>query len=144
MTKEEFIKQRMEIDKVTRTYFDKNYIVIECTCGKEYCNGWRCLPKSYVVDYIKQLQQENKELYKEILDKTTTNITLKKDRDYWQNIVNKSEQWLEEKKNNVNKTLKDTELDDDKRGYMLNVKTILKECLDKLKVLKGINNDSNK
>ena len=62
MTKEEFIKQRMEIDKVTRKYFDKNYIVIECNCGKSYCNGWRCLTESDINDadlfnYIKNLQQ---------------------------------------------------------------------------------------
>ena len=43
-----------------------------------------------------KLEQENKELSKKILDNTTVNITLKRDRDYWQNIVNELEKWLKE------------------------------------------------
>ena len=66
MSKEEFIKQRMEIDKVTRKYFDKNYIVIECTCGKSYCNGWYCLIKDDVnvdlFNYIKKIENEHQQL----------------------------------------------------------------------------------
>ena len=67
MEKEKFIKQRIEIDKVTRKYFDKNYIVIECDCGKSYCNGWRCLTKSDINDenlfnYIKNLENEKQQL----------------------------------------------------------------------------------
>ena len=67
MEKEKFIKQRIEIDKVTRKYFDKNYIVIECDCGKSYCNGWRCLTKSDINDenlfnYIKKIENEKQQL----------------------------------------------------------------------------------
>ena len=74
MNKEKFIKQRMEIDKVTRKYFDKNYIVIECNCGKSYCNGWRCLTESDVNDvdlfnYIKKTENEKQQLISFLEDK---------------------------------------------------------------------------
>lgn len=70
MTREEFIKQRMKIDKVSRKYFEKNYIVVECNCGKSYCNGWRCLIKDDIdadlFDYVKELEQQKNKAIKYI------------------------------------------------------------------------------
>ena len=88
MDKEEFIKQRMEIDKVTRKYFDKNYIVIECTCGKSYCNGWCCLTKDDVdedlFNYIKKIKNEKQQLISFLEDKVKeykeNEIVYKKDK----------------------------------------------------------------
>lgn len=43
MTREEFIKQRCEIDKITEEEFEKRYRVVKCNCGQPYCKGYRCL-----------------------------------------------------------------------------------------------------
>lgn len=43
MTREEFIKQRCKIDKITEGEFAKKYRVVDCNCGKIYCKGYRCL-----------------------------------------------------------------------------------------------------
>ena len=43
MTKEEFVKQRCEIDKITEEEFEKTYRVVDCNCGAYYCKGYRCL-----------------------------------------------------------------------------------------------------
>lgn len=43
MTREEFIKQRCEIDKITEEEFEKRYRVVKCNCEK-----------------LEKLQQENK------------------------------------------------------------------------------------
>ena len=43
MTREEFIKQRCEIDKITEEEFKKRYRVVKCNCGQPYCKGYRCL-----------------------------------------------------------------------------------------------------
>ena len=56
MEKEKFIKQRIEIDKVTRKYFDKNYIVIECDCAKSDIND------ENLFNYIKNLENEKQQL----------------------------------------------------------------------------------
>ena len=61
MTREEFIKQRCEIDKITEEEFKKQYRVIKCYCGQPYCKGYRCLD-------LDDLLRENQEL-KEKLDK---------------------------------------------------------------------------
>lgn len=37
MTREEFIKQRCEIDKITEEKFEKRYRVVKCNCGQPYC-----------------------------------------------------------------------------------------------------------
>ena len=61
MNKEEFIKQRCEIDKITEEEFEKTYRVVDCNCGAPYCKGYRCLD-------LDDLLKENQEL-KEKLDK---------------------------------------------------------------------------
>lgn len=43
MNKEEFIKQRCEIDKITEEEFKKQYRVVKCNCGYPFYNGYRCL-----------------------------------------------------------------------------------------------------
>lgn len=54
MNKEEFIKQRCEIDKITEEEFERTYRVVECNCGKIYCKGYRCLDLD---DLLKENQQ---------------------------------------------------------------------------------------
>lgn len=99
MIKEQFIKQRMEIDKVTRKYFDKNYIVIECDCGKSYCNGWRCLTKSDINDenlfnYIKKIENEKKQFISWLEDKI---------KEYQEELSNS---WMEDEENDFSFELK--------------------------------------
>ena len=62
MTREEFIKQRCEIDKITEEEFERTYRVVECNCGKIYCKGYRCLDLDGLLKEIKELkkQLENK------------------------------------------------------------------------------------
>ena len=62
MTREEFIKQRCEIDKITEEEFEKRYRVVKCNCGQSYCKGYRCLD-------LDGLLKENQK-YKEVIDKT--------------------------------------------------------------------------
>lgn len=59
MTREEFIKQRCEIDKITEEEFERTYRVVECNCGKIYCKGYRCLD-------LDGLSKENQELKKQL------------------------------------------------------------------------------
>ena len=61
MTREEFKKQRCEIDKITEEEFEKQYRVVKCNCGQPYCKGYRCLD-------LDGLLRDNQEL-KEKLDK---------------------------------------------------------------------------
>ena len=59
MSKEEFIKQRCEIDKITEKEFEEQYRVVDCDCGKPYCKGYRCLD-------LDDLLKENQELKKQL------------------------------------------------------------------------------
>ena len=61
MTKEEFVKQRCEIDKITEEEFEKTYRVVDCNCGAYYCKGYRCLD-------LDDLLKENQK-YKEVIFK---------------------------------------------------------------------------
>lgn len=61
MTREEFIKQRCEIDKITEEEFEERYRVVKCNCGQPYCKGYRCLD-------LDGLLKENQKL-KEAIDK---------------------------------------------------------------------------
>ena len=62
MTREEFIKQRCEIDKITEEEFKKRYRVVKCNCGHPYCKGYRCLD-------LDGLLKENQELKKQLENK---------------------------------------------------------------------------
>lgn len=62
MTREEFIKQRCEIDKITKEEFEETYRVVECNCGYPYCKGYRCLD-------LDDLLRENQELKKQLKEK---------------------------------------------------------------------------
>lgn len=62
MTREEFIKQRCEIDKITEEEFEKRYRVVKCNCGQPYCKGYRCLD-------LDGLLKENQELKKQLEEK---------------------------------------------------------------------------
>ena len=61
MTREEFIKQRCEIDKITEEEFEKRYRVVKCNCGQPYCKGYRCLD-------LDGLLKENQSLKKQLED----------------------------------------------------------------------------
>ena len=69
MTREEFVKQRCEIDKITEEEFEKTYRVVDCNCGAYYCKGYRCLD-------LDGLLKENQK-YKEVIDKATEYIESK-------------------------------------------------------------------
>ena len=44
-TKEDFIKERMDLEGITREHFDKRYKVEECNCGMPYCKGFRAIER---------------------------------------------------------------------------------------------------
>ena len=67
MTREEFIKQRCEIDKITEEEFEKNYRVVEYNCGQLYCKGYRCLD-------LDGLLKENQELKEHLKVPETCNL----------------------------------------------------------------------
>lgn len=72
MTREEFIKQRCEIDKITEEEFEKRYRVVKCNCGQPYCKGYRCLD-------LDGLSKENQELKKQLEEYQLQNINLRED-----------------------------------------------------------------
>ena len=69
MTREEFVKQRCKIDKITEEEFEKTYRVVDCNCGAYYCKGYRCLD-------LDGLLKENQK-YKEVIDKAIEYIESK-------------------------------------------------------------------
>lgn len=81
MTREEFIKQRCEIDKITLEKFKNQYRVVECNCGQPYCKGYRCLDLDDLLKENQELksqlkgtthcfdEEEHRELKKQLEDK---------------------------------------------------------------------------
>ena len=67
MTREEFIKQRCEIDKITEEEFEKRYRVVKCNCGQPYCKGYRCLDLDGLLkenqSLKKQLEETDRKLF---------------------------------------------------------------------------------
>lgn len=61
MTREEFIKQRCEIDKITEEEFEKRYRVVKCNCGQPYCKGYRCLDLDGLLKENQELKKLNEE-----------------------------------------------------------------------------------
>ena len=70
MTREEFIKQRCEIDKITEEEFKKRYRVVKCNCGQSYYIGYRCLD-------LDDLLKENQELKKQLEELEKENFNLR-------------------------------------------------------------------
>lgn len=68
MTREEFIKQRMDIDKITRRKFEYLYEVKVCNCGMPYCKGFVAKEKKQKLSYTEWLELKNQN-YKEAIDK---------------------------------------------------------------------------
>lgn len=66
MTREEFIKQRCEIDKITLEKFEEQYRVVDCNCGKPYCKGYRCLDLDDLLKENQQLKNDINKLQKEL------------------------------------------------------------------------------
>ena len=60
MTREEFIKQRCEIDKITEEEFEKRYRVVKCNCGQPYCKGYRCLDLDSLLKENQKLKEDNR------------------------------------------------------------------------------------
>ena len=86
---------------------------------------------------IEQLQEENKELTRELSRKTTNNITLKKDRDYWQGIIKEFEKWLKEEYERKIRIMQNIRVDIE-RFKNLDAQTIaLDNCCYKLRKLKS-------
>ena len=83
MTKEEFVKQRCEIDKITEEEFEKTYRVVDCNCGAYYCKGYRCLD-------LDDLLKENQK-YKEVIDKVLDDIKEYKEMGYSKSYENEIE-----------------------------------------------------
>lgn len=69
MTREEFIKQRCEIDKITEEEFERTYRVVDCNCGKIYCKGFRCLDLD---DLLKENQELKQKYLNAVADYETT------------------------------------------------------------------------
>lgn len=88
MTREEFIKQRCEIDKITEEEFEEQYRVVKCNCGQPYCKGYRCLD-------LDDLLKENKALKKHLKVPGTCNLkTLEDYKSYYEDTT--KEQILED------------------------------------------------
>lgn len=88
MTREEFIKQRCEIDKITEEEFEEQYRVVKCNCGQPYCKGYRCLD-------LDDLLKENEELKKQSEVPETCNLkTLEDYKSYYEDTT--KEQILED------------------------------------------------
>lgn len=83
MTREEFIKQRCEIDKITEEEFEKRYRVVKCNCGQPYCKGYRCLDLDGLLkenqELKKQLENYKKLGFKHLQDKNNNLETQQKD-----------------------------------------------------------------
>jgi hypothetical protein len=67
MTREEFIKQRCEIDKITEEEFERTYRVVECNCEKIYCKGYRCLDLDGLFQELKKQLEATKKVAEENL-----------------------------------------------------------------------------
>lgn len=75
MTREEFIKQRCEIDKITEEEFEKRYRVVKCNCGQPYCKGYRCLDLDGLLkenQKLKKQLEESKDNYNCLLNQKKT------------------------------------------------------------------------
>ena len=68
MSKEEFIKQRCEIDKITEEEFEEQYRVVDCDCGKPYCKGYRCLDLDDLLKENQELKKQLEEIQKEYIE----------------------------------------------------------------------------
>ena len=66
MTREEFIKQRCEIDKITEEEFEEQYRVVKCDCGQPYCKGYRCLDLDGLLKENQSLKEQLEELDKKL------------------------------------------------------------------------------
>lgn len=76
MTREEFIKQRCEIDKITEEEFEKRYRVVKCNCGQPYCKGYRCLDLDGLLKENQSLKKQLEEYKKWYQDELEENSKL--------------------------------------------------------------------
>ena len=104
MTREEFIKQRCEIDKITLEEFEEQYRVVDCNCGKPYCKGYRCLD----LDDLLKENQELKQKYLNAVADYETTMAEKEQLNNCQEDIRQLKEQLEEYREQVNKGLYNT------------------------------------
>ncbi len=125
MTREEFVKQRCEIDKITLEKFDEQYRVVECNCGQPYCKGYRCLDLDGLLKETQELKNQLEKLDKKLFF-TENELDMRE-----KSIDNKLNQQKEFKK-----YLKDM-LDDENDIFSV---VRVKDVLQKYKEITGISN----
>ena len=138
MTREEFVKQRCEIDKITEEEFEETYRVVECNCGKPYCKGYRCLDLDGLLKENQELKEQVEECKEKInwyenfeVNKTIDQLRLK------HNIQQKDFiKYLEDEIENKGK--KSTSLKAFERNVMP-----LKHALQKYKEIVGVSDENN-
>ena len=134
MNKEEFIKQRCEIDKITEEEFEEQYRVVKCNCGQPYCNGYRCLD-------LDALLKENQELKKQVEERTKM---YQNAYDYSQKmegkaiiLENQQKEFIKYLEDEIKKTINTIELLSDSGScripYLKSKKNFLENILQKYK-----------
>ena len=155
MTREEFIKQRCEIDKITEEEFEKNYRVVEYNCGQLYCKGYRCLD-------LDDLLKENQELKKQVevsnelvAQGTLTEMKLRNEGNRWKKEYQdtykdvrieikeyKTQQkefikFLEDEIQTIENKIFNLPVESNERNYLVNIGNKLIEILQKYKEIIG-------
>ena len=133
MSKEEFIKQRCEIDKITEEEFEKRYRVVKCNCGQPYCKGYRCLD-------LDGLLKENQELKKQLEEAQENIILLKASKpmlEYKKALEeNQQKKFIKYLENCINE-LKKESMNKLQNTINLGIVDITKEILSKYKKIIG-------
>lgn len=139
MTREEFIKQRCEIDKITEEEFEKRYRVVKCNCGAPYCKGYRCLD-------LDGLLKENQELKKQVEERTKM---YQNAYDYSQKMEGKAImletqqkefiKWLEDNIDKLREIIIDNQIENNRNhlNYLIYKKNLYTEILQKYKEIIG-------
>lgn len=134
MTREEFIKQRCEIDKITEEEFEKRYRVVKCNCGQPYCKGYRCLDLDGLLKENQSLKEQLEELDKKLF--FTKNELDMREKSINNQLNQQKEfiKWLEDYLN-----LFDYNDIEEQAGY-----DMLEEILQKYKNITGVSDENTK
>ena len=168
MTREEFVKQRCEIDKITEAEFEKTYRVVDCNCGAPYCKGYRCLDLDGLLKENQELKQKylnavadyettmfEKEQLNSLVNSCQEEIRqlkkqleeLKEEKQEWVNLLDMFKTQQKEFINYMNDIIKELESEDvndeDLKGYIIQRIGAFKEILQKYKSIIGGNYDNN-
>ena len=142
MTREEFIKQRCEIDKITEEEFEKRYRVVKCNCGQPYCKGYRCLD-------LNDLLEENQELKKQLEEKENIACNWKdsclENAGKIEKLENQQKEFIDYLEDLIKQN--ETVVEVSKYGLPKNCSKLLidfyKEILSKYKEIIGVSNENN-